>query len=458
MRFGQKLVALLFSFSIFGGAAADALAARKLIDTPNQVESASWNPTEKRQAAAFGQYDFKDPYNYPFAESRLEAELQAKFADEKSWSDAIDIMDGIAVTTDDHQAVTGGAKATADYKARQARAAKLFGKGHQLIRIKETGAKGAWEVADLYVDDDEGTLANSKAAIRIRNANGVAMLNFKPPTRLRFDNGVAHGVENGFDVRGVTITKDGDKMVVDISDDALRFLTSNSGLNPLRELARIYPDKFPKTGKGGKPTAADKQVWRTNLKKLFTPRVAIEQDRVKYEILEHGVKMNEITLDRVYAKNAQKLSAKPFVDYRAEAEGDHVTLAMLQGLQATPRAGSGKKSIMHPAIITHHPSITRFTESGRPTIEGVGAQEIPQIHRVAETLQRILPNLTPAGMSKYVGASAALGLTPTGRPVRIGSRAAPQKATDWRQQDGTLVPRIKDKTTAARAPKIRGGR
>lgn len=458
MRFGQKLVALLFSFSIFGGAASDALADRELPDAPNQVNSASWNAKEKRQAAAFKQYNFKDPYNYPFAESRLEAELQGRFADEQSWRDAITIMDGIAVTAQDHMDVSSGGKASTDYKARQRAAAKTFGKGHELIRVKETGAMGAWEVADLYVDDDAGTLARSKAAIRIRVANGVAMLNFKPPTRLRFDNGVAHGVENGFDVRGVTMRTDGDKMVVDISDDALRFLASNSGLNPLRELPRIYPDMFPRTGPKGRATAADKEVWRANLKKLFTPRVAIKQDRVKYEILEHGVKMNEITLDRVIAKNAQKLSAKEFVDYRAEAEGDHVTLAMLQGLQANPNARGGR-TIMHPAVITHHPSITRFTESGRPTIEGVGAQEIPQIHAVAETLQRILPKLTPAGVSKYVGAGQALGVTPTGLPaVRIGSRAAPQRPVAWRQKDGTIVPRIKDKATAAKTPRVRGGR
>lgn len=467
MRFGKQTLALLFSFSIFGGALGDVHADRKLTDAPNQVNAPSWNGAEKRSAVAHGQGGTLKSFTYPFAESRLEAELQGSFADEKAWKDAIDIMDGIAVTTQDHQAVSGGTKATADYKARQIRAAKTFGKGNELVRIKETGVHGAWEVADLYVDDDAATLARTGAAIRIRKANGVAMLNFKPPTRLRFENGVAHGVENGFDVAGITISEKNDKIEVDIDDKALGFLTSKSTLNPLRELHQIYPDMFPRTGKGGKMTAADRGVWKTNLKKLFTPRVAIKQDRVKYEILEHGVKMNEITLDRVVAKNAQKLSAKEFVDYRAEAEGDHVTLQMLAGMQANPTA-KASKAIMHPAAITWHPSITRVTQSGKLTTEGVGAPEIPQIHFVAETLQKILPRLTPAGVSKYVGAARFLGIVPTGLPpVRIGQRAAPQKPVEWIQKDGTRLPRIKDRTPPmtspaqaqrATAPKARGAR
>lgn len=444
MRFGKHALALLFSFSIFGGSIGDALAERALTPAPNQVNAPSWNKAEKASAQQHGQWGAN---GYPFAESRLEAELQGSFADEKAWSDAIDIMDGIAVKTEDHQAVSGGAKASADYRARQARAAKTFGKGNELVRIKETGVKGAWEVADLYVDDDEGTLERTGAAIRIRKANGVAMLNFKPPTRLRFDNGVAHGVENGFDVAGISITEKGDKIEVEISDKALGFLTSKSTLNPLREISQIYPGKFPRTGKGGKMTASDRAQWKETLKKLFTPRVAIKQDRVKYQILEHGVTMNEITLDRVVAKNAQNLKAKEFVDYRAEAEGDHVTLQMLTGLQANPKARASK-AIMHPAAITWHPSITRVTQSGKLTTEGVGAPEIPQIHHVAETLQRILPRLTPAGISKYVGAARALGITPTGLPpVHIGNRAAPQKPVDWKG-----VPRIQDKVKPTRSP------
>jgi len=284
----------------------------------------------------------------PDAETRLEAELQAKSRDLAHHEANVAKMDKLA--------------------ASDAAAAKTFGPGYSIQKTNKT-PRLVW---DIYVDTPDGKLAGSAAAIRLRIENGFATLNYKPGTRADYDNGMAHRVEAGI------------KLGADAFDDnfqpskkLIAFLSNpNLADNPLRELLKAYPG--------------------TKIEDFFHPSAAIKQTRAMYDLVLQTTKHGEISVDAVHYADPATVKASNLASikaagtfYRVELEGDHV------GSNPTAAQIANSAKAPHDAVDSLDPDNEKNPD-------------IIELHRLADALNGHL-GTTAAGMAKVTEARIALG-------------------------------------------------
>jgi hypothetical protein len=248
-------------------------------------------------------------------------------------------------------------------------AERILGPGYSVVQISLT-PRNVW---DRYTDSHQGLLAATSASNRTRGENGVDKLNFKPPTGVRFANGVVHRVEAGVNVPS---TPDGRP-----NGQIMKFLR-NSRLvdNPLREFAKLYPGH--------------------QVDEIFEElSVDMHQDRAMYHIHKNGAKVNEVSVDLVKARDPLNPSHLVTFGY-VEAEGDHITLTPTAA-QAARQASTTWKG-PHKATDTHNEAL-------------INSPEVKDVHRVSEALTALFNqnglHVKPAGRGKYATARALLGKT-----------------------------------------------
>jgi hypothetical protein len=280
------------------------------------------------------------------AESRFEAELQGRAKDEQHHQANIAKMDALA--------------------ANPAGAEALLGKGYAI----EKANKPPRNVWDIYLDTTDGKLAGSNASLRIRIENGFATLNYKPHTRVDYDNGMVHRIEYGIKL-GANAFDDNFKP----SAGLLKFLAMNRADNPLRELLQHYP--------GAK------------LEDFFNVSAALKQVRSMYDVKLTGTKHGEFSVDKVgFAdpaglKHSQLATLVPAgFFYRVEMEGDHV------GANPTAAQMAASAVAPHDAKDTVDP-------------DNDNNKDIIELHRLADIFTTHL-GTTPAGSAKITEARQRL--------------------------------------------------
>jgi hypothetical protein len=257
--------------------------------------------------------------------------------------------------------------------------AETFGKGYEMVRVEKEPRK----MADPYFDSKGFDLALSGGSLRIRIMNGIAVVNFKPPTAVRFKNGVAHRIEAGVPV---TLDKEGR-----LSEATIKFLLNPRLLdNPLREWKKFYPN--------------------VDLRQVLTSRpvVEIKQKRAIYEVMKDGTKVNELSADMVYATLVKTQSEKSFGSL--EGEGDHLNLVPTK--QQLAHAASRSWKGPHRGTDTWNEALAG-SAANRPAdqIGKDASPDVAQVHMVADTLLRLAGGKArPAGLNKYVRALIAHGV------------------------------------------------
>lgn len=291
------------------------------------------------------------------AETRLETELQTN----------VDLADVPKVEASLAELVNDKAKAEA-----------LLGKGYEVVRVE----KEPRNMADPYYDTADLKIAKSGGSLRIRIMNGVAVVNFKPPTAERFTNGVAHRIE-----AGIPVTLDGSG---NLSEATIKFL-ENPRLkdNPLREWNKFYPG--------------------VKLRSVLANQVlALSQKRAIFEVLHEGVKVNELTVDKVTSTLKVTGAQKEFGSF--EGEGDHLNLVPTQA-QLNHAQGTSWKG-PHRGVDSLNEALAGNQATRKPGELGADASpDVAQVHHVANTLMTRFGGMAkPAGMNKYVRSLIAHGL------------------------------------------------
>ena len=304
------------------------------------------------------------------AETRLETELQTD----------VDIQDLPKLEAAINELVKSDAKAEA-----------LLGKGYKVVKLERKPR----DMADPYFDTKDLRVAKSGGSLRIRIMNGVAVVNFKPPTADRFKNGVAHRVE-----AGIPVVLDAQGK---LNEKTIAFLMNPRRMdNPLREWSKFYPD--------------------VDLRSVLKNQVvAIKQKRAAYEIHHNGVKVNELTVDHVSSTltvKGQPAKQSEFGSF--EGEGDHLNLVptaqQLARMQAAQAAAGQQKQFYWRGA--HH-GIDSLNEAlaGNPATRPQGeigqdaSPDVKQVHHVANSFLKLFGGKArPAGLNKYVRALIAHGM------------------------------------------------
>ena len=281
------------------------------------------------------------------AESRFEAELQGRARDEAHHLANIAKMDALA----------------ADPSAAQ----KLLGAGYGVVKANKP-PRNVW---DIYLDTPDGKLAGSNASLRIRIENGFATLNYKPGTRVDFDNGMVHRIEYGIKLGPNAFNDD-----FVPSEGLLKFLAMERPDNPLREIMKQYPG--------------------VKLRDFFHLSAALKQVRAMYDVQLNGTKHGEFSVDKVsYADpTGLKQSTLPTLTpkgtfFRVEMEGEHV------GSNPTAQQLAASAVAPHDAKDTLDPD-----NDNNP--------DIIELHRLADIFSTHL-GTTVAGSAKITEARTRLG-------------------------------------------------
>ncbi len=301
------------------------------------------------------------------AETRFEAELQGRLRDLAHHTATVEALDKLAK----------------DPKA----AEKLLGKGYTVVRLNKP-PRNVW---DLYFDSPDGILAGSNASMRVRTEGGFSALNYKPGSRVDFENGMTHRIEAGINIKELVNNKPSAAQLKLFGDAKLAY-------NPLREFAKQYPGR----------TVAD----------IFEPSVDIKQVRTMFEIQKNGVRHGEISVDIVNFRDPLD-HAKTGTIYRVEMEGDH--------LNANPTAAQLAKSAKAP----HDATDTLDPDNDKNP-------DLIELHRLNDILIAHL-DVKAAGMAKVTEARSVIGKPIAKTSSQAGTlrkSLASNAATVLKQQSG----------------------
>lgn len=315
-------------------------------DSKSMVYIHDYSPEEKQAlmqggANPYGVHTEKLPSGREIlkadAETRFEAELQGKLRDQAHHDMTVQKLDALSKNP--------------------AAAEKLFGKGYTLVKLN----KPPRDVWDDYRDTKDGLLAGSNASLRIRTEGGFAALNYKPGTRVDFDNGMTHRIEGGIKIKALENGKPSSGQLALFSNDKAAY-------NPLREFGKQYPGR--------------------SVNEIFEPSVDIKQKRTMYEIQKDGVKHGEVSVDMVSYRDPAN-HAKAGTIFRVEMEGDHIN--------ANPTAAQIANSAHSP----HNATDTLDPDNDKNP-------DIIELHRLNDVLVGLL-DVKPAGMAKVTEARMLLG-------------------------------------------------
>jgi hypothetical protein len=287
------------------------------------------------------------------AETRFEAELQGTLKDADHHSQTVAKLDALANDP--------------------AMAQKMFGKGYTIVKLNKP-PRNVW---DFYVDSKDGLLAGSNASLRVRTEGGFSALNYKPGSRVDYENGMTHRIEGGINIKPLVNGKPSAGQLKLFSDPSLAY-------NPMREFGKQYPGR--------------------NVADVFDPSVDIKQLRTMYEIQLNGTKHGEISVDIVNFRDPlDHTKAGQF--FRIEMEGDH--------LNANPTASQ----IANSANAPHDATDTLDPDNDKNP-------DIIELHRLNDVLVAHVGS-KPAGMAKVTEARQLLG-----KPIaKVASAAGTLRAS-----------------------------
>lgn len=324
------------------------------------------------------------------AETRFEAELQGSLRDLAHHTATVEKLDALAK----------------DPKL----AEKMFGKGYTIVKLNKP-PRNVW---DDYRDTKDGLLAGSNASLRVRTEGGFSALNYKPGSRVDFENGMTHRIEAGINIKAFQNGKPSPGQLKLFGDDKVAY-------NPMREFGKQYPGR--------------------NVSEVFEPSVDINQVRTMYEIQLNGTKHGEISVDIVNFRDPADHS-KTGTIYRVEMEGDH--------LNANPTAQqiANSANAPHDALDTLDPDNDKNPD-------------IIELHRLNDVLVAHL-DVKPAGMAKVTEARKLLGKpiakTATQAGQLRGSLAKPAKGAQQQQSAKPVANKILVKPAKPVSGKGKGGK